>query len=107
MGASHWSGPIYSTNGFVGPLTLGNAENIELGTGTGTKIGTATTQKLGFWNATPIVQPSSVGQTAGFTAGSGTAVLSDSTFTGGSGTKAYTIGDLVKHLKAAGILATS
>lgn len=26
-------------------------------TGTGTKLGTATTQKIGFWNATPIVQP--------------------------------------------------
>jgi hypothetical protein len=34
-------------------------KNIVLGTTTGTKIGTATTQKLGFYNATPIVQPSS------------------------------------------------
>lgn len=47
------------------------------------------------------------GQTSGFTAGVGTAVLSDSTFTGGSGTKAFTIGDIVKHLKAVGILAAS
>ena len=31
--------------------------NVLLGTTTGTKLGTATTQKLGFWNATPIVQP--------------------------------------------------
>ncbi|PJA00238.1 hypothetical protein COX76_02255 [Candidatus Kaiserbacteria bacterium CG_4_10_14_0_2_um_filter_50_16] len=34
-----------------------NANNLVLDTTTGTKIGTATTQKLGFWNATPIVQP--------------------------------------------------
>lgn len=31
--------------------------NLILGTTTGTKIGTGTTQKLGFYNATPIVQP--------------------------------------------------
>jgi len=35
------------------------AGNITTDTTTGTKIGTATTQKLGFFNATPIVQPSS------------------------------------------------
>lgn len=36
-------------------LTL-NAANIATDTTTGTKIGTATTQKLGFFNATPVVQ---------------------------------------------------
>lgn len=38
--------------------TLSDAANIALGTSSGTKIGTATTQKLGFFNATPVVQPS-------------------------------------------------
>lgn len=38
-------------------LTLSDA-NVVLGTTTGTKIGTSTSQKLGFFNATPIVQPS-------------------------------------------------
>jgi len=37
--------------------------NIPLDTTTGTKIGTGTTQKLGFWNATPIVRPSAFTQT--------------------------------------------
>jgi hypothetical protein len=37
--------------------------NIPLDTTTGTKIGTATTQKLGFWNATPVVRPSAFTQT--------------------------------------------
>jgi hypothetical protein len=37
-------------------LTFGEAINLAVGTTTGTKIGTATTQKLGFWNATPVVQ---------------------------------------------------
>jgi hypothetical protein len=39
-------------------MTITDAKNILLGSTTGTKIGTATTQKLGFFNATPIVQPS-------------------------------------------------
>jgi len=48
---------------FTGGLTVTTADvtitdrNIVLSATTGTKIGTATTQKLGFYNATPIVQP--------------------------------------------------
>jgi len=38
-------------------LTMSDAANIILNTTTGSKIGTATTQKLGFYNSTPIVQP--------------------------------------------------
>ena len=41
-------------------LHLADAGNITLGTTTGTKIGTATTQKIGFYNATPVVQPAAV-----------------------------------------------
>lgn len=37
-----------------------DGRNIQLGTTTGTKIGTATTQKLGFYNATPIVRPATI-----------------------------------------------
>ena len=39
---------------------LADAGNIQVGTTTGTKIGTATTQKIGFYNATPVVQPAAV-----------------------------------------------
>ena len=49
------------TNG----LTITDAKDIILNTTTGTKIGTSTTQKLGFYNATPIVQPSAVTTTQG------------------------------------------
>ena len=34
-----------------------DALNIETGTTTGTKIGTSTSQKIGFFDATPVVQP--------------------------------------------------
>jgi hypothetical protein len=42
-----------------GLLTL-SAQNIATDTTTGTKIGTATTQKIGFYNATPVVQPTAL-----------------------------------------------
>lgn len=44
-------------------ITPQDGLNLILGTSTGMKIGTATTQKLGFYNATPIVQPSAYTQT--------------------------------------------
>jgi hypothetical protein len=61
---------IYITSDTVGHLDLTanisidinadlniSAKNIITDTSTGTKIGTATNQKLGFFNATPIIQP--------------------------------------------------
>lgn len=39
-----------------GNLNATDAINIIVGTSTGSKIGTSTSQKLGFWNATPVVQ---------------------------------------------------
>lgn len=95
-----------SGGALTGDLTLSNV-NLILGSAAGTKIGTAASQKLGFFDSTPIVQPSAVGQTAGFTAGVGSAAKDDSTYTGGTGTKAYTVGDLVKHLKNLGLIASS
>lgn len=37
--------------------------NLGFGTSTGSKIGTGATQKIGFWNATPVVQPAAYTQT--------------------------------------------
>lgn len=41
-------------------MTFNDAYDIAVGTTTGTKIGTSTSQKLGFFNATPVVQPTAV-----------------------------------------------
>lgn len=41
-------------------MTIADATDIILNGTTGTKIGTATTQKLGFYNATPVVQPTAL-----------------------------------------------
>jgi hypothetical protein len=67
----------------TGNKSLADASNIVLGTGTGSKIGTATTQKLGFWNATPIVQPAAAAQAALTNSTGGTA---DGTLSAVSGT---------------------
>lgn len=53
---TQFSGALAGATTLSGDLTLSDV-NIVLGTTTGTKIGTATSQKLGFFNATPIVQP--------------------------------------------------
>lgn len=80
-------------------LTHGDGVNKAYGTTTGTKLGTATSQKLGLWNTTPIVQPTTGVAAASFTANSGTAVNDASTFDG------YTMGQVVKALRNFGMLA--
>lgn len=82
-----------------------DGRNIQTGLTNGTKIGTAAAQKIALWGVTPVIQPSTQGTTAGFTGGGGSAVNSGSTFDGGLGGTAYTIGDVVRALKQMGILA--
>jgi hypothetical protein len=94
------------SNKTLSGVTIADATNIILNTTTGTKIGTATGQKLGFYNATPVIQQATTGTTTGFTAGSGTAAKDDSTFTGNVGSAAYTIGDIVRALKNLGLMAS-
>lgn len=99
--------PIITLGGgttISGDLTV-STKNIVTDTSTGTKIGTAANQKISFYNKTPIVQPTTTGTTTGFTAATGTPVLSGSTFTGNTGSAAYTLGDIVNALKLLGLLA--
>jgi hypothetical protein len=88
----------------TGDNTWGDGQDIVLGTTTGTSIGTGATQKLGFYGTTPVVQYATEGTVTGFTAGSGTAAKDDSTYTGDFGTRAYTVGDIVKCLKTCGLM---
>lgn len=62
--------------------------------------------QIGFFNTTPASQQSGTGETTGFTAGAGTGVNDDSTFTGNVGATAYRINDIVKALKNYGLLAS-
>ncbi|NDC19127.1 MAG: hypothetical protein EBZ87_02520, partial [Microbacteriaceae bacterium] len=80
-------------------LELIDSTNIVVATTTGTKIGTATSQKLAFWNATPIVQPTTAVAGAARVAGGGATVTDTDTFGG------YTIAQVVQALRNTGILA--
>lgn len=72
-------------------LTQGNSVSLKM-------------NKVGFNGTVPIAAPTPTGVTAGFTAGTGTTVVSGSTFTGNTGSTAYTIGDVVNVLKQYGML---
>jgi hypothetical protein len=85
--------------GSAGHNTFGEAVNIIVGTTTGTKFGTATTQKMGWWNTTPIVQPTTAVAAATFVANTSLISNDTATFDG------YTIGQVVKALRNMGLLA--
>ena len=80
-------------------INMTDGRHFIAGTSTGSKIGSASTQKLGFWGATAVVQPTTAGAAATFTANAGTAVNDASTFDG------YTLNQVVKALRTIGILA--
>lgn len=73
----------------------------------GTQLGQAAADPVGFFGATPVVQPAAPTShnTTGGAAGSTGAVYRDTTFTGGVGSSAFTLGDVVAALKNLGLLA--
>ena len=80
-------------------LTIANGVNFAFNTGSGTKLGTAATQKLSFWNATPIVQPTTAIVGVAPVVNTGTAINTATTFEG------YTVAQVVKALRNTGLLA--
>lgn len=72
----------------------------------GTQLGASAADLVGFFGVTPVAQPASpAGNTHTPTAGSTTSVYVNTTFDGSTGSTAYTVGDVVKALKALGLLA--
>lgn len=111
------AGDAAGTNQNGGTLTLASGDNTGSGSSrvniiaglAGTVIdarASGTTKEFAVFGATPVAQPSGTGETTGFTAGSGTGVNDDSTFTGNVGSTAYRISDIVKHLKNLGLIAS-
>ena len=100
--------------GNVGNISAGGGDTFTLlcETGQGANLTASTGVKfswnqtgVSFFGETVIAKPSTTGETAGYTLGGGSdGVMKTSTFTGNSGSTAYTIGDIVKHLKALGLL---
>jgi hypothetical protein len=68
-------------------------------------MGQSAADKIGFYGATPVAQATPAGNTHTVAAGSTTAAYVNTTYDGGTGTTAYTVGDLVAILKANGLLA--
>lgn len=92
-----------STSTNPGPaVTTGNDY---LGGGTPYRIGTSATDLVGAYGVTPVVQPAGTGNTHTVAAGATTAVYTNTTFDGSTGSTAYTVGDIVKALKSLGFLA--
>ena len=102
-GLTFSGGPITTS----GTITIGGLLDVANG-GTGVDL-SATGPGIAIQDASgnplSIFQASGTGETSGFTAGSGTAVKDDSTFTGNVGSTAYRISDIVKALKGAKLLA--
>jgi hypothetical protein len=57
IGALVAAATTVTTLGTGGLVTLADGNNVAVGTTTGSQIGTGATQKLGFFGATPVVQP--------------------------------------------------
>jgi hypothetical protein len=78
-------------------FSIGPTGAIQIAGGTGGTVG--------FFGTTPALQQTAAGNTHTVAAGSTTTVFVNTTFDGGVGSTAYTVGDLVKCLKAYGIIA--
>jgi len=84
---------------FYGITNYIDGVHITVGSTIGTKFGTTNTQKLSFWNATPIVQPTTSVTASTFVANTSGILNDTATFDG------YTIGQVVKALRNMGLLA--
>jgi hypothetical protein len=101
-GALYYGGPIsldWKNKIFKGDWQLEDAGSLILGTTTGSKIGTSTSQKIGLWNATPVIQQTTGSAAATFITNTSLIFDDTATFDG------YTIGQVVKILRTIGILA--
>lgn len=94
-----------ATNNDGGNLYLRGGEKAGTGAHGNLYFADSLTTGISYFNVTPVAQQSGTGEATGFTAGAGTAVTDQSTFTGNVGSTAYRINDLIKALKNYGLLA--
>jgi len=87
-------------------VSTGNESQVPNNLGDGLQVGASAASLVGFYGASPVVQPVSSGNTHTVTAGSTTSIFTNTTLDGGIGSTAYTVGDLVKALKQLGLIAS-
>jgi hypothetical protein len=85
-------------------LSDGNSQGTILGYPQNVIMPDGVPDKIGFYGATPVAQAAPTGNTHTVAAGATTNVFTNTTFDGGTGTTAYTIGDLVAVLKGLGLI---
>lgn len=86
--------------------TSAAAKQLSDGNSQGTVLGQSATDLIGFYGLTTgVAQPTGAGNTHTAAAGATTAVFTNTTFDGSTGSSAYTVGDLVKALKAVNLIA--
>lgn len=90
---------VFNANPTLNGITVGDGNDIALGTATGSKIGKTTNSKLSFWGATPVIQPTTGITGATLTSGTGIVLTDTDTYDG------YTIAQVVAALRQSGILA--
>lgn len=85
--------------------TSAAAKQLSDGNSQGTVLGQSATDLIGFYGITTgAAQLTPAGNTATGAAGATTAVFVNTTFTGGTGSTAFTVGDIVLALKQTGFL---
>jgi hypothetical protein len=90
---------VFNTNPNFDALTLNDTYGISFGTTTGGYLGKATNQKIGFWNTTPVVQPTTAITADTFVSGVGTVLTDADTFGG------YTLAQIAAILRTTGLAA--
>ncbi len=97
------------TNGSLsGTLTTGNGAKVTGNTGVGgLTVMSAANQPLGFWGATPVVQPAGTGELVGIVGNAATNInATNMTSNGNTGSTNYSFNDVVKALKKAGLMTS-
>jgi hypothetical protein len=87
-----------------GTVTMADSANVAFNVTTGSKLGTAATQKIGFWNAVPVVQPSVL---AAITVTQPTATVFGFTTTAQFNNLIAAVNQLIANDKTIGLMATA
>lgn len=100
--AEEAQGNIVLSVGGTTRLQIDGQGNTTIASGAVTLGGASDT--LSFFAATPVVVQATTATTGTFTAGAGTGAVSGSSWVGNTGTKSYTVSDIVSALKKYGLL---
>lgn len=90
---------VFNANPTLNGVTIGDGNDFVTGTTTGTKIAKTSSQKISFWGATPVVQPTTAISGSTLISGTGIVLTDTDTYDG------YTIAQVVAALRQSGILA--